>query len=118
MSPIKTIPNPIKSRHTLTIQSEYDQQHYELLASNFLVAFVSELEKRAPEFDNVTIQLCFVETARKLQARFSHNPSVLHSHLSRCLQYELSLINGCQVPYPNAEIVEINDVLDKMPPRW
>lgn len=84
------------------------------MAINFLGAFVRELEKRAPEFDNVTIQLCFMETSKKLQARFSHNPTLLHMHLSRCLQYELSLINGCQVPYPNAEILEINEKLDRI----
>lgn len=103
------------TRPTLTLQPEYDQQGYEHLSANFLRAFVIELEKRAPEFDNVTIQLCFMETAKKLQTRFSHNPTLLHMHLTRCLQYELSLINGCQVgAYPNAEIIEINDKLERI----
>lgn len=94
--------------------AEYDPHQYEQLAINFLGAFVLELEKRAPDFDNVTIQLCFMETAKKLQQRFQNNPTQLHAHLSRCLQIELSYINGCQVPYPNAEIVEINEKLQRI----
>lgn len=93
---------------------EYDPHQYEQIAANFLAAFVVELEKRAPEFDNVTVQLCFMETAKKLHQRFQHNPIQLHCHLTRCLQIELSYINGCSVPYPNAEIVEINEKLQQL----
>lgn len=62
----------------------------------------------------MTIQLCFMETSKKLQQRFGRNPQSLHMHLSRCLQYELNLISGGQMPYQNAEIVEINDKLDRI----
>ncbi|XP_055677197.1 signal transducer and activator of transcription 5A-like isoform X1 [Lutzomyia longipalpis] len=98
---------------SMNMQMEYDQQHYEQIASNFLSDFILELETRAPEFTgtNVTVQLCFTEMAKKLRQRFQHDPVQLFNHLTRCLQMEWSYVNGCAMPYQNAEIVEVNEKL-------
>uniref|UniRef100_A0A1L8DG60 Signal transducer and activator of transcription n=1 Tax=Nyssomyia neivai TaxID=330878 RepID=A0A1L8DG60_9DIPT len=101
---------------SMNMQMDYDQQHYEQIATSFLSDFIHELETRAPEFmgTNVTVQLCFTETAKKLRLRFQHDPIQLFGHLTRCMEMEFSYVNGRAIPNQNAEIVEINDMLYKL----
>lgn len=79
--------------HTLDVDPEANDQHYHQLASNVLAEFVYEIERSATQFhDNLAMKASFTETANNLRQQFGPNPSALLKHLTRCLKYEISLI--------------------------
>lgn len=83
---------------------------------NFLHEFVQELENRAQQESENPLSELFCETARVLRTQYTHNPLCFYEKLSKCLQNELSHINGCQLPVAEKMNInfKINQIIEKI----